>query len=170
MHEITKQFSLNTIIGPYIKYNYLFYFFVIPCVLQYLLTNIKSTMVKSATPVYKMLLCDSETWAMKVEDMNKLKWAERIKTRNKMCYINSRNRKWSGKSASWLDIDPVSILVTCGRLKWLVMLNVKNKEDWISACRSMIVEGTKSWGRGRKTWMEGLVSDMKSYGLKKQDA
>ena len=32
------------------------------------------------------------------------------------------------------------------------------------------MEGTKDRGRGRKTWMECIVSDMKSFGLRRGDA
>jgi len=28
----------------------------------------------------------------------------------------------------------------------------KDKSDWVSACRVLLVEGTKRMGRGRKMW------------------
>jgi len=39
-----------------------------------------------------------------------------------------------------------------------------------SACRELQVEGSKSKGRGRKTWNEGVKVDMKRCGLVKDDA
>ena len=41
-----------------------------------------------------------------------------------------------------------------GRLRWFGHVERKDKEDWVSACRDMKVEGSKDRGRGRKTWME----------------
>ena len=60
----------------------------------------------------------------------------------------------------------MSVLVKRGRLRWFGHVERKGKEDWVSACRDMKVEGTKDRGRGRKTWMECIVSDMKSFGLR----
>jgi len=42
----------------------------------------------------------------------------------------------------------------------------KNKSDWESACRELQVEGTKSKGRGKKTWKV----EMKKLVLVKDDA
>ena len=64
----------------------------------------------------------------------------------------------------------VSKLVASGRLRWFGHVERKGPEDWVSACRDMNVEGKRSRGRGRKTWMECIVSDMKSWGLKKEEA
>ena len=32
------------------------------------------------------------------------------------------------------------------------MWNVKNGDDWVSACRNVVVAGVRCVGRGRKTW------------------
>jgi len=37
--------------------------------------------------------------------------------------------------------------------------------DWVSACRELQVEGTKSKGRGIKKWNECVNVDMKRLGL-----
>ena len=65
--------------------------------------------------VQSVLLYGSETWAMKVEDMNKLERAERSMLRM-MCDVSLKDRKSSQEIVSWLGIDPVSILVKRGRL------------------------------------------------------
>jgi hypothetical protein len=43
----------------------------------------------------------------------------------------------------------------------------KNK-DWISRCRDMKVDSRRGRGMIRKTWMEGIWSDMKSCSLKRE--
>jgi len=51
---------------------------------------------------------------------------------------------------------------------WIVEL--KDKSVWVSACRQLQVEGTKSKGRGRKMWNEFVKIDMEKLGLVKDDA
>ena len=38
-------------------------------------------------------------------------------------------------------------------------------DDWVSACRGLVVEGTRSQGRSRKTWEQCVRDDMKLLGL-----
>ena len=57
----------------------------------------------------------------------------------------------------------MSVLVKRGRLRWFGHVERKDKEDWVSACRDMKVDGTKERRRGRKTWMECIVNDMKLW-------
>ena len=38
----------------------------------------------------------------------------------------------------------MSILVKCGRLRWFGHVERKDKEDWVSACRDMKVDGKTS--------------------------
>ena len=64
----------------------------------------------------------------------------------------------------------MSILVKRRRLRWFGHVKRKNKEGWVSACEDMKVDGARSRGRGKKTWMECIVSDMTSFGLRREDA
>ena len=50
-----------------------------------------------------------------------------------------------------------------GQLRWFGHVERKEKGDWVSACRDMIVAGEK--GRGRKTWKECVSHDMKKMEL-----
>ena len=119
--------------------------------------------------VQSVLMYGSETWALRVEDMNKLKRAERGMIRI-MCDVNPKLQKPSEELISLLGIDPVSDLVVRSRLRWFGHVERKSAEDWISACRYVGVEGTRGRGRGRKTWMENVRSDMKTKKLKVEDA
>ena len=41
----------------------------------------------------------------------------------------------------------------------------KSEDDWVSACRNMVVAGVRCAGRGRKSWYECVKDDMKVLGL-----
>ena len=41
----------------------------------------------------------------------------------------------------------------------------KSGDDWVSACRNVVVAGVRCAGRGRKTWYEFVKDDMKALGL-----
>ena len=56
--------------------------------------------------------------------------------------------------------------IKCGQNKD----DCKNKDDWVAACRDMVVEGEKGRDRGRKTWRECVVGDMRKLKLRKEDA
>ena len=46
----------------------------------------------------------------------------------------------------------------------------KHEDDWVSACRNLVVEGNRGRGRGKKTWMECVNDDMKRFNLPKEKA
>jgi hypothetical protein len=41
----------------------------------------------------------------------------------------------------------------------------KNEDDWVSACRNLVVVGVRSVSRGRKTWRECVKDDMEELSL-----
>ena len=41
----------------------------------------------------------------------------------------------------------------------------KSGDDWVSACRNVVVAGVKCVGRDRKTWGECVKDDMDELGL-----
>ena len=43
-------------------------------------------------------------------------------------------------------------VVRHGRLRWFGHVESKNGDDWVSACRNVVVAGVRCVGRGRKTW------------------
>ena len=90
--------------------------------------------------VQRVLPYGSETWSMKVDDMQRL------------------------------GIKSVDRVVSRGRLRWFGHVERKEDDDWVSKCRNWKVEGGIRKGRGRKTWIEGVTTDMKKFGLKKEAA
>ena len=51
------------------------------------------------------------------------------------------------------------------RLRWFGHVHRKSDDDWVSACRNVVVAGVRGAGRGRKTWYECVKDDMKELGL-----
>ena len=43
--------------------------------------------------------------------------------------------------------------------------NIKSVDDWVSACRGLVVEGARGRGRSRKTWEQCVKDDLKLLGL-----
>ena len=56
-------------------------------------------------------------------------------------------------------------VVRRGRLRWFGHLEHKSVDDWVSACRGLVVEGARGRGRSRKTWEQCVRDDMKLLGL-----
>ena len=53
---------------------------------------------------------------------------------------------------SLLGVQSVAEVVRRGRLRWFGHVERKNEDDWVSACRNVVVAGVRCAGRGRKTW------------------
>ena len=104
---------------------------------------------------------------MKVEDMRRLERAERVVVRW-MCGVTLKDIKTNEEMLGRLGIECVFDVVRHGKLRWFGHIERKNKDDWVAACRDMVVEGEK--GRGRKTWLESVLEDMRKIKFQKDDA
>ena len=82
-----------------------------------------------------------------------------------MCGVSLKDRKRSEDLYNLLGIDCVADVVRRGRLRWFGHLERKSVNDWVSACRGLVVEGTRGRGRSRKTWEQCVRDDMKLLGL-----
>src|SRR6266496_4077463 len=107
-----------------------------------------------------VLIYGSETWAVRVEDVSKLERAERMMVRW-MCGVILRDRIASVELYSQLGLEEVSVVLRRGRLRWFGHLERKNASDWVSACRSIAVAGSRLRGTGKKSWSECVKCDMK---------
>ena len=66
---------------------------------------------------------------------------------------------------SLLGVQSVATVVRRGRLRWFGHVERKKGDDWVSACRNVVVEGVKCAGRGGKTWKEYVKDDMDKLGF-----
>ena len=116
-----------------------------------------------------VMMYGSETWAMKVEDMQRLERTEKMMMRW-MCGVTLKDGKTSEELRERLAVVSVSERVHQGRLRWFGHVERKDEGDWVSACRDLSVAGAKGKGRGRKTWKECVADDMRKMKLKREDA
>ena len=119
------------------------------------------------TCVQRVMVYGSETWPMKVEDVQRLERTERMMVRW-MCGVRLNNRISSEELNGRLGIVKIMEIVRQGRLRWFGHLERKGNDDWVSACRNYVVPGPKSKGRSRKTWDECVRYDLHSGGLNPQ--
>ena len=56
-------------------------------------------------------------------------------------------------------------MVRHGRLRWFGYVERKSGDDWVSACRNVVVAGVRCVGRGRKTWRECVKDDTEELGM-----
>ena len=116
-----------------------------------------------------VMMYGSETWAMKVEDMQRLERTEKMMIRW-MCGVTLKDRKTTEELRQRLGIVSVCDRVREGRLRWFGHVERKVEGDWVSACRNVTVAGERGRGRGRKTWKECVADDMRRMGLRREDA
>lgn len=116
-----------------------------------------------------VMMYGSETWAMKVEDMQRLERAEKMMMRW-MCGVTLKDGKTSEELRERLGVVSVSTRVRQGRLRWFGHVERRDESEWVSACRDLLVAGEKGRGRARKTWKECVADDMRKMKLRREDA
>ena len=119
--------------------------------------------------VQSVLVYGSETWPMKEEDRRRLERSERMMVRW-MCGVTLKDRVASDELLSRLGIESITEVVRRGRLRWFGHVERKADDDWVKTCQNMEVLGVVGRGRGKKTWLECVRSDMKDLGLRAVDA
>jgi len=87
-----------------------------------------------------------------------------------MCGVTLKDRKSTEELQNRLGIEGIAGVMRRGRLRWFGHIERKDKEDWVSKCRSLEVGGLRGKGRGRKTWNECVKDDMRRFGLRAADA
>ena len=114
--------------------------------------------------VQSMLTYGTETWAMTAENLHSLERAEHMMARW-MCGVSLKDRKRSEDLYSLLGVRSMAEVVRHGRLRFFGHVERKNGDDWVSACRNVVVVGVRCVGRGRKTWRECVKEDTDELGL-----
>ena len=82
-----------------------------------------------------------------------------------MCDVSLKNRKRSEVMYSLLGVQIMAEVVRHGRLRWFGHVERKSGDDWVSACRNVVVVGVRCVGRDRKTWRECVKDDTDELGL-----
>ena len=80
----------------------------------------------------------------------------------------SRLNKTTFCRKSWTNSEISSVWAEVTNLRESLLssgLIIRYFDDWVSACRGLVVEGTRGRGRSRKTWDQCVRDDMKLLGL-----
>src|SRR5260221_13778402 len=112
--------------------------------------------------VQRVLVYGSETWPMKVDDMQRLVGTENNMVRW-MSGVTLKDRRTSEELRHGLGIESVDRVASRGRLRWFGHVERKEADDLVSKCRNLEVVGGIRKGRGRKTWIKSVTTDMKKF-------
>ena len=115
------------------------------------------------------MLYGSETWPVKREDTCRLQRTE-MQMARWMCKISLSERRPSAEIPDGLGIQNISVAMRQMRLRWLGHIERIDTNNWVSKCRSLVIEGTTGKGRARKTWDQVVQSDLQHLHLKKEFA
>ena len=77
---------------------------------------------------------------MKVENLQSLGRVEPMMVRW-MCGVSLKDMKRSEVLNSLLGVQSMAEVVRHGRLRWFGHVERKNGDDWVLACRNVVVEG-----------------------------
>ena len=77
-----------------------------------------------------MLVYGSETWAIKAEELARLRRAERMMVR-RMCGVSLKDRKRSDELLNRLGIECVENKIQRGRLRWFGHVERKEENNWV---------------------------------------
>ena len=119
--------------------------------------------------VRSALLYGSETWPMKAEDETRIQRNDRKMVRW-ICGVKMSDRLSSDELMKRIGLEGIKSLLRRRRLRWFGHVERKDDNDWVKRCMDFKIEGLRQKGRPKKTWMEVVCKDMKSLGLKKEDA
>ena len=77
---------------------------------------------------------------MKAENLRSLERTECMMVRW-MCGVSLKDRKRSEDLYNLLGVQSLAKVVRRGRLRWFGHVEHKNGDDWVSACRNVVVAG-----------------------------
>ena len=87
-----------------------------------------------------------------------------------MCGVTLKDRKRIEDLLERLCIERIAGVVRRSRLRWFGHVERMSADNWVSACREIEVEGSRGRGRGKKTWQECVVDDMRGLGVEREAA
>ena len=83
-----------------------------------------------------------------------------------MCEVSLKDRRHSEDLCNLLGINCVADVVRRGRLRWFGHLEHKSVDDWVSACKELVVvERARGRDRSRKMWEQCVKDDMRLLDL-----
>ena len=112
------------------------------------------------------MLHAAETWAMKVDTLNRLRRNDRAMIRW-ICSVRAKDEVSSDSLLTKLGIQDLDVVLATSRMRWFG--HVERSTGWIAEVRKLNVVAQKRSGRPRKTWDEVLENDRKKLGMDSAD-
>ena len=98
--------------------------------------------------VQSVMMYASEIWAVRVEEEQRMERNENVMLRW-MCGVTLRDKVPTVELRRRLGIEGVVEVMRRGRLRWFGHVERKKVNDWVSACWSFEVAGSRGRGRPR---------------------
>ena len=112
------------------------------------------------------MLHAAETWAMKVDTLNRLRHNDRAMIRW-ICNVRAKDELSSDSLLTKLGIQDLDVVLRTSRMRWFG--HVERSTGWIAEVRKLNVVIQKRSGRPRKSWDEVLKNDRKKLGIDSAD-
>ena len=109
------------------------------------------------------MLLSAETWAMKVDTLNRLRRNDRAMIR----WICNVRAKDEDSLLTKLGIQDLDVVLRTSRMRWFG--HVERSTGWIAEVRKLNVVAQKRSCRPRKSWDEMLENDRKKLGMDSAD-
>ena len=103
--------------------------------------------------VRSVMLHAAETWAMKVDTLNRLRRNDRAMIRW-ICNVRAKDEVSSDSLLTKLGIQDLDVVLRTSRMRWFG--HVERSTGWIAEVRKLNVVAQKRSGRPRKSWMNCL--------------
>ena len=116
--------------------------------------------------VRSVMLHAAETWAMKVDTLNRLRRNDRAKIRW-ICNVRAKDEVSSDSLLTKLGIQDLDVVLRTSRMRWFG--HVERSTGWVAEVRKLNVVAQKRSGRPRKSWDEVLENDRKKLGMDSAD-
>ena len=136
-----------------------------------LLPLLTSRSMKSSTKgrmynlyVRKAMSHASECWALTSADLTRLQRSDRSMIRW-MCNVRWTDRRSSESLLEQLKIPSLSTLLRCNRLRWYG--HVQRNDGCINDALYMQIDGEKTRGRPKKTWLQSVKQDCRAWNMPK---
>ena len=112
------------------------------------------------------MLHAAETWAMKVDTLNRLRRNDHAMIRW-MCNVRAKDEVTSDSLLIKLGIQDLDVVLRTSRTRWFGY--VECRTGWIAEVCKLNVVAQKRSGRPRKSWDEVLENDRKKLGMDSAD-
>ena len=116
--------------------------------------------------VRSVMLHAAETWAMKVDTLNRLQRNDRAMIRW-ICNVRAKDEVSSDSLLTKLGIQDLDVVLRTSRMRWFG--HVERSTGWTAEVRKRNVVAQKISGRPRKSWDEVLENDRKKLGMDSAD-